>query len=151
MISNTHDISIKTINGRKRPWVFWLSLFPFYLFSWINNIIPYQPIKKILQNKIKDPTFDATAKYMLGLLIFPIWWLMISLLLWVSSISAVYILAYAILSIFTSVYFKNANCLFAESSINNKLNILRLEHPEAYQTFINGIKSLNEFRQKILL
>ena len=150
-ISNTYDISIKTIHGRKRPWVFWLSLFPFYLFSWINNIIPYQPIKKILQNKIKDPTFDATAKYMLGLLIFPIWWLMISLTLWVSSISAKYILAYAILSIFTSVYFKNANSLFVESSTNNKLNILRLEHPEAYQTFINGIESLNEFRQKVLL
>ena len=101
--------------------------------------------------KIKDPTFDATAKYMLGLLIFPIWWLMISLTLWVSSISAIYILAYAILSIFTSVYFKNANSLFVESSTNNKLNILRLEHPEAYQTFINGIESLNEFRQKVLL
>ena len=88
---------------------------------------------------------------MLGLLIFPIWWLMISLTLWVSSISAIYILAYAILSIFTSVYFKNANYLFVESSINNKLNILKLEHPEAYQTFINGIESLNEFRQKVLL
>ncbi|MBK97668.1 MAG: hypothetical protein CL672_02615 [Balneola sp.] len=150
MISNTHDISIKTIHGRKRPWLFWLSLFPFYLFSWINNIIPYQPIRKILQNKIKDPTFDATAKYMLGLVIFPIWWLTISLILWLASISTTYITAYAILSIFTSIYFKNANCLFVESSTNNRLKILKLKHPEVYQTFINGIESLNEFRQKIL-
>ena len=149
-ISNTHDLSIKTIHGRRRPWLFWLLLFPFYLFSWVNNIIPYQPIKKILQGKIKDPTFDATAKYMLGLILFPIWWLLVSLILWIVGVSSMYIVAYAILSICTSVYFKNANSLFVESSTKNRLALLKKEHPEAYQTFINGIQALNEFRQKAL-
>ena len=87
---------------------------------------------------------------MLGLILFPTWWLLVSLILWIVGVSSMYILAYAILSICTSVYFKNANSLFVESSTKNRLALLKKEHPEAYQTFINGIQALNEFRQKAL-
>ena len=46
-----------------------VTVIPILFIYWVNNIIPYQPIK-ILQGKIKDPTLDATAKYMLGLILF---------------------------------------------------------------------------------
>jgi 1-acyl-sn-glycerol-3-phosphate acyltransferase len=149
-ISNNHDISIKTVNGRKRPWMYWVLLFPLYLFSWLNNIIPYQPIRNLLRTKIKDHAFDATVKYMLSLFLFPLFWILISIILLITGVPGMYILGYLVLSGFTSVYFKNANHLFREASTKKRLKALRIEKPEVYKTFIEGINSLNEFRQKAL-
>lgn len=149
-ISNEYDLSIKTVHGRKKPWLYWVFLFPLYLFSWLNNIIPYQPIKNILKNKIKDPAFDATVKYMLALILFPIFWLLISSILWISGVTGAYILAYLGLSIFSSIYFKNANLLFREGNIKKRLESLKTAKPEVYKTFVEGIEKLNELRQKAL-
>ncbi len=149
-ISNTYDISIKSTSGRKKPWMYWVLLFPLYVFSWINNILPYQPIKRIINTKIKDHTFDATVKYMLGLILFPAFWVFVSIVLWLSGTPMLYILGYLSVSIFTSVYFKNSMLLFREATVKKKLDALKINQPEEYKTFVEGIKTLNEFRKKAL-
>ncbi len=149
-ISNKYDISIKSTFGREKPWLYLVLLFPLYLFSLINNIIPYQPISKLISTKIKDHTFDATAKYMLCLILFPFFWVLISLILWVSGIPELYVLSYFGLSIFTSIHFKNSMLIFSEASTKKRLERLKSEKPGLYKTFIEGIKTLNEFRQKAL-
>jgi len=149
-ISNKFDISIKTINGRKTPWVYVFLFFPLYVFSWFNNIIPYQAVRRIIKTKIKDPTFDATIKYLLGITLFPLFWGLISIILWAAGVKGVYILAYFALSVLTSVNFKNANSIFSEAATKRKLDDLKANHPDLYKTFTEGIDTLNEFRKKVL-
>ena len=149
-ISNQYDISIKTASGRKKPWVYLVLLFPLYAFSWLNNIIPYQPIRRIIDTKIKDHTFDATVKYMLGLFLFPLFWLVITMILWIIGVPGEFIIGYFGLSIFTSILFKNSMLVFEEASVIKKLEALKSKHPEVYKTFVDGIHSLNEFRKKAI-
>lgn len=149
-ISNTYDISIKTIHGRNKPWLLWILLFPIYVFSWLNNILPYQPARRIIQNKIKDHAFDAAIKFLLGLSLFPVFWFFVSLLLYLIGLPVTYIFGYLILSVVSCVNFKNANLIFREASTKKRLKILKRDHPEIYTTFVNGIKRLNEFRTNVL-
>ncbi len=149
-ISNAHDISVKTINGRKKPWILLILLSPLYLFSWVNNIIPYLPIRKMIRDKIKDKAFDASIKFVLGLALFPLFWILISLILLMSGVPALYIWIYLGLSVFTSIYFKTANTFLREATTKKRLEGLKKSHPDEYQSFINGLKTLNELRRKVL-
>ena len=149
-ISNTYDISIKTIFGRKKPWLLWILLFPIYVFSWLNNILPYQPARLIIQNIIKDHAFDAAIKFLLGLSLFPVFWVFISLILYLIGLPVTYIFGYLILSVVSCVNFKNAHLVFREASTKKKLKILKRDLPEVYATFVNGIKRLNDFRTNVL-
>lgn len=149
-ISNAYDISVKTINGRKKPWFLLILLSPLYLFSWVNNIIPYLPVRKMIREKIKDKAFDASIKFVMGLALFPAFWILISLILLMSGVPTLYIWIYLGLSVFTSIYFKTANTFLREATTRKRLEALRKSHPDEYQTFINGLKTLNELRQKAL-
>ena len=57
-------------------------LFPVFLYGLINNIIPYQ-LPLLLTKKFKDPQFHSTVKFVAGLTIFPIWYLILFILVWI--------------------------------------------------------------------
>lgn len=149
-ISNKYNLSVKTINGRKRPWTLLVLLFPFYLFAWFNNIIPYLPVRNVIKNKVKDRAFDASIKFLISLFFFPAFWGFIALILFIASVPSTYIFGYLILSLYTSIFFKNANHFFREATTQKRLESLREKAPDEYKTFMNGINSLNEFRSKVL-
>jgi len=56
--------------------------FPLFLFGLINNIVPYQ-LPLLVTKKFKDPQFHSTAKFVAGLVIFPIWYLILFILAWI--------------------------------------------------------------------
>ncbi|MBO6795068.1 MAG: 1-acyl-sn-glycerol-3-phosphate acyltransferase [Balneolaceae bacterium] len=149
-ISNKYDISIKTINGRKKPWALLLLLSPLYLFSWLNNIIPYLPVRKLVNTKIKDKAFDASIKFVMGLMLFPAFWAIVSLILWISGIDSGYILIYLGVSVLSSMFFKTANLFLRESLTKRRLQELKNSNPDEYQSFMDGIEKLNELRRKAL-
>jgi 1-acyl-sn-glycerol-3-phosphate acyltransferase len=149
-ISSKYDLSIKSIHGRKRPWLLWILMFPLYLFSWFNNILPYQPVKKIIREKIKDHAFDASIKFISGLALFPMFWGLVAIVLWLSPLPIEVVWGYLGLSVLTSVFFKNAILPFRVANNQKRLNQLEKENPDEYKSFMDGIKTLNEFRQKAL-
>lgn len=149
-ISNKYNLSIKTINGRKRPWALLVLLFPLYLFAWFNNIIPYLPVRNVINNKVKDRAFDASIKFLISLFFFPAFWGFIALILFIASVPSTYIFGYLILSLYTSIFFKNANHFFREATTQKRLKSLKERAPDEYKTFMDGINSLNEFRSKVL-
>lgn len=57
-------------------------MFPLFLYGLINNIIPYQ-LPLVVTKKFKDPQFHSTVKFVFGLLIFPIWYLILFILSWI--------------------------------------------------------------------
>ncbi len=149
-LSEKQDFSIKTVIGRQKPvWAMTL-FFPLYLFSWLNNLIPYQPVRKITTKVIKDHAFDISIKFLMGLFLFPAFWMVITLVLWISGVPSMYIWGYLGLSIFTSVLFKDANLIVREAKERKRRQRFREKHPEAYNEFVKGIQKLNEFRSEVL-
>jgi len=72
-------------------------LFPFYLFAFINNAIPYY-LPELLVKKFKDRQFHSSARYLSGFLIFPVFYLILFAVVWIFSsflFAAAYILATA--------------------------------------------------------
>jgi 1-acyl-sn-glycerol-3-phosphate acyltransferase len=57
-------------------------LFPLFLYGLINNIIPYQ-LPLLVTKKFKDPQFHSTVKFVAGLVIFPVWYLILFILAWI--------------------------------------------------------------------
>tara|TARA_R110000868_G_scaffold294140_1_gene554732 strand:+ start:98655 stop:99926 length:1272 start_codon:yes stop_codon:yes gene_type:complete len=145
-----HNFKIKTFLGRKSPRTAMILLFPLYLFSWLNNLIPYQPIRKITTKTIKDHAFDASIKFLLGLLLFPSFWVIIVALLFLIGVPTVYVLGYFILSVLTVVLFKDANLIVREAKEKKKIKFIQNTFPEEFAEFKNGLKKLNEFRAEVL-
>ena len=148
-ISNKYDLDPKTLIGRKKPVWALVLFFPLYLFSWLNNLIPYQTVRKLTTQVIKDHAFDASIKFVAGLILFPLFWFIISIILlftagWEWSVG------YLLLSMFTSVLFKNANLIVRESKARKQLQAFKASNPEEYDTWEFGIMRLNEFRSKVL-
>lgn len=145
-----HDFDIKTVVGREKPTFTMILLSPLYLFSWLNNLIPYQLVRKIIANVIKDHAFDASIKFLCGLILFPLFWLIITLVLWLSGVSSIYIGSYLALSIFTAVLFKDANLVVRDSKEKRRIEEIKNKNSEEFKEFENGLEKLNEFRQEVL-
>ena len=83
-------------------------LSPLFLYGLINNIIPYQlPI--LVTKKFKDPQFHSTVKFVAGLVIFPIWYLILFILAWIivepGWIKWIYMTSLLPAGLFTHVWF----------------------------------------------
>ena len=149
-LANKHDFRVKTIHGREKPILALLLLFPLYLFSWLNNIIPYQAVRRIIGKVIKDHAFDASIKFLLGLILFPVFWALVTVILWGMGVPVELVLSYLGLSIASSVMFKNANLIVREAKEKRRLKEFAEAHPKEYKEFIDKINVLNEFRSEIL-
>ncbi|MFV1883275.1 MAG: lysophospholipid acyltransferase family protein [Balneola sp.] len=149
-LAEKQDFSIKTIRGRKKPILALILLLPLYLFSWLNNLIPYQVVRKIIASVIKDHAFDASIKFLIGVTLFPLFWMLVSLILWVSGTSSLFTFGYLVLSVFTAPLFKNANLLLREAKEKKSFSEFENSNPKEYQEFLKGIEILNEFRSKVL-
>jgi hypothetical protein len=71
-------------------------LFPVSLFGWIHNILPYWFTVSKARN-IKDTQFRSTFKYVVGMIVFPLWYGIIAGVLAFLSWPAVNIIPYIIL------------------------------------------------------
>lgn len=145
-----HAISIRMAAGLvKTSWTLF-AFFPVYLLALLNNIIPYLPIRNIVENKIKDPAFDASIKLLLGLLIFPTFYIIVSLIIWLLGVPLLYIFGYLIISIFTCRFFKPAKDVFKHKKQRNKLQEFALQHSEEYKEFFDFITEFKNLRTSIL-
>jgi hypothetical protein len=57
-------------------------LFPIFLYGLINNILPYQ-LPLLATKRFKDPQFHSTVKFIVGVIVFPIWYLILFILTWI--------------------------------------------------------------------
>lgn len=59
-----------------------LITFPLFLYGLINNIIPYR-LPLLFTKKFKDAQFHSTVKFIVGVIIFPVWYLILFILAWI--------------------------------------------------------------------
>ncbi|MAO65833.1 MAG: hypothetical protein CL666_12640 [Balneola sp.] len=121
-------------------------LFPVYMFSYFNNLIPYQPVKYLTTKVIKDHAFDASIKFLTGLFILPIFYTLISLILYFTGVDSSWIWGYAILSVLSAPLFTRGKTLFA----GDKIRQLQRSHPEEFNKILKILDSFQALRDKIL-
>jgi len=95
-----------------------LALFPVFIFGFVNNYLPYWFTERRTKN-IKDPQFHSSFKFVIGMIAFPVWYLVIagilvftSLLLW---LKLLYILLLPVTGLFAFHYFIRMKKFMAES------------------------------------
>lgn len=123
-----------------------LLLLPFYGFSFLNNFIPYQPVRYLINNVIKDRAFDASIKFLVSLFSFPIFYGIVSLILSFSGVESIFIWSYLILSVLTAPVFVRAKTLFTPS----KANKLKKRDPKVFQEIESRLSLFKDLRASIL-
>lgn len=139
-------IELRDIAQGTKPGLKDYLLSPFYLFSLLNNAIPYQPIRYLLNHVIKDHAFDASIKFLLSLITFPLFYLFISLMLSLFGAEWYYSAGYLLLSIATSSLFVRAKDLFTPSARNK----LKKQNPELLKELKYRLEVFKSLRTSIL-
>lgn len=119
-------------------------LSPFYLFSLLNNALPYQLVRWMKKNVIKDRVFDGSVKFLVGLLL-PVFYLIVSSILGLAGIELPIIGAYVVLSLLTAPMFVRVKDLL----FGNTAKKLRKEKPDVYESMKSRLGDFIELREKI--
>lgn len=70
-----------------------LLLLPVFIFGYLNNILPYWFAASRVKN-LKDPQFHSSFKYVIGMIVFPLWYLILAGILIFTPLPALLILLY---------------------------------------------------------
>ena len=83
-------------------------LLPAFIFGWIHNIIPYRFTASRVKS-IKDPQFHSSIKYVIGMVVFPIMYVLFATVLafmnWLVWIKLIYILLMPVTGLFAFYYY----------------------------------------------
>jgi 1-acyl-sn-glycerol-3-phosphate acyltransferase len=120
-------------------------LSPLYLFSLFNNALPYQVVRWMTNNYIEDHVFDASVKFLVGILL-PVYYLIISAVLRIIGIELPVIGGYFFLSLLTAPMFVRIKDLL----FSNTAKKLKKEHPDVYQSVKSQVEYFKKLREKIL-
>jgi len=121
-------------------------LSPLYLFSFINNLIPYQPIRYMVTNMIKDQAFDASIKFLLSLVTFPAFYITVSVVLGLLNTEWEIIAGYLLISLITAPMFVQAKDLFSRSPRKK----LQKDDLQLFSEIEEGLNEFYRLRKTIL-
>jgi hypothetical protein len=143
------DISAKAVLGRRYPWLAMLIFSPIYLFSLFNNLLPYLPVHYITTRVIKDRAFDASIKLLMGISVFPLFWLIVTAVILLSGAGWEFAVLYLMISVFSSLLFRDLLTMYRAIKERSRFKTFRKEQPEASEAFVKAVKRLNEFRKQL--
>jgi 1-acyl-sn-glycerol-3-phosphate acyltransferase len=85
-----------------------LALFPVFMYGMIVNYFPYWLTAKI-SKKLKDPQFHSTFKFVIGLILFPLYYLILFIPLWIVTdpwwIKWAFLASFPLIGLFAHTYF----------------------------------------------
>lgn len=146
LLAENYNVELKEA-ARGKKWGFKdILLFPFYVFSFLNNIIPYQPVRHLTTKVIKDHAFDASIKFLTGLFILPAFYGITALILYLSGVHPNITWTYVALSFITAPLFIRAKELFALNSAQK----LKKFNPDVYNDILEKLETFKKLRLSIL-
>lgn len=149
-VAEKNKLSIRTLSEVKLPMIKRVLLAPVYLLVWLNGIIPYQPARYIIKNKIQDKAFDVSIKFVLGLFLFPLFYLLVTCILLIIGVPAIWAWGYFLISLFTSTMFKRANELLRNLKEKKKIQQFRLSNPDIFNDLKAKLTRIAEFRKVVV-
>ncbi|MEX0719845.1 MAG: lysophospholipid acyltransferase family protein [Balneolaceae bacterium] len=145
-LATKNKVRLYDVAYSKKYGVWDFLLFPIYLFSFINNILPYQPVRYLISNVIKDHAFDASIKFLTGIFILPIFYLIVSAILLLSGVSFPVVAGYFLISLFTAPAFIRAKRLFLPHSASR----LKKSKPALYKKIKKRLQVFKDLHLSIL-
>jgi hypothetical protein len=145
-LADKHNVSLKDVAIGKQIGAKDILLSPLHFFSFVNNLIPYQPIKYLISKVIKDHAFDASIKYISALFLFPIFYAIVASFLAIAGVDSIYIYGYLAISVFTAPLFTRAKELFTKNSAQQ----IEKSKPTVYQEIKSRLDAFKELRKTIL-
>ncbi len=112
---------------------------PLFIFGYVNNLIPIGGAY-LLSKKIKDPQFISSIRFVVGMILFPIVYIIQISLFWAISGSGIYALCYLASMVLGAVIAYNWRRYFLDSVLEIKLLKQKITKP----ILINRIKELHD-------
>lgn len=140
-----HDIALRDLFSPPRLRFKDLLFSPVYIFSLFNNIIPFQGIRWVTNDYIEDHVFDASAKYIMGLLGLPLWYLSVSGVLAMSGLDLWLVAPYLLVSLISAPFFVRAKDLLA----SNPAKKLKKDQPTVYESLKSKVDEFREWGDKL--
>ena len=149
-VAEKNKLSVRALSEVKLPRIKRILLAPIYLLVWLNGIIPYQPARYIIKNKIQDKAFDVSIKFVLGLFLFPLFYLLVTCILLIAGVPAIWAWGYYLVSLFTSTMFKRANELVRNLKEKKKIQRFKLSNPDIFNDLKAKLARIAEFRKVVI-
>lgn len=149
-VAEKNKLSVRTLSEVKIPMLKRILLAPIYLLVWLNGIIPYQPARYIIKNKIQDKAFDVSIKFVLGLFLFPLFYLVVSLILLAFGVPLIWAATYFFTSLFTSTMFKKANELVRNFKEKKNIRKFKESNPDSYKELKIKLERIAAFRSRVI-
>lgn len=149
-LAQKNDLSIRMAAGLiKNKWQIF-AFFPIYLFAFLNNILPFLAIHKLIKKAVKDPAFESSIKLLTGMILFPLFYLIVCLILWLIGTPSIYIIGYLLFGIATCVLFKPTKDIFKNRKLKKQLLAFKQESPSDYNYFLALIEEFKQIRNDLL-
>ena len=136
-------------SGKQSPLWKKLILSPFILLGFLNFRLAYIPVDNLIRNTIKDHAFDASIKFLVTVFLFPLSLFLISLLLWVASISLDGLLFYWLASFFSLFGFKEWVNSYKQSAHNRQWKEFARDNANLHAEMIEKLNRLLLLKQKL--
>lgn len=111
---------------------------PLFVFGYVNSIIPVAGAF-LLSKKIKDPQFVSSIRFVVGMFLFPIAFIVQTFLFWAISGSGLYALCYLVSILLGAVIAYNWRRYFLAAAMDLKFIRIRMAKPE----LVDKLKGLN--------
>lgn len=143
--ADSHDVSLTDFAASPSVSAGDVLLSPIYLFALINNALPYQLVRWVTSDYIEDHVFDATGKFLLGLFMLPVYYLIISVALGVAGVNLLWVTGYFLVSLLTAPFFVKAKNLLFPNTVQD----LKAEKPKLFQKLRAELKEFKAIREKL--
>ncbi|WP_445664264.1 1-acyl-sn-glycerol-3-phosphate acyltransferase [Fodinibius sp. AD559] len=142
--TNQHDITVHEVANPISIGLKDIVLSPFYTFSMINNALPYQLVRWLVNSYLEDEAFEASVKFLVGLML-PFYYLLIALILFLAGVSLPWIGGYVLGSLATAPLFVRGKDLLVSKLFNKKKRSTLLDN----EKFAEKLEKLKNFRSKL--
>lgn len=139
-----HDIEIQYLVNPPRWRLKDILLSPAYGFSLINNALPYQAVRWLVNSYLEDEAFEASVKFLVGMFL-PIYYLLISMLLITAGVSWSWVAGYFLGSLATASLFVRGKDLLVSKIFGRKKRSALL----ADDIFAEQLEKFKQIRQSL--
>jgi 1-acyl-sn-glycerol-3-phosphate acyltransferase len=117
--ADQHDITVRDLVNPVSVGLTDIILSPLYAFSLINNALPYQFRRWLVDSYLEDEAFEASVKFLVGLML-PFYYALITLILFLAGVGFPWIGSYFLGSLATAPLFVRAKDLVVSKLFDKK-------------------------------
>lgn len=117
---------------------------PIYILSLINNALPYQVVRWLVDSYLEDEAFESSVKFLVGLLL-PVYYSFVALILLLAGASLPVAIGYGLFSLATAPFFVRGKDLFLSKWVGKRKRSKLLNNDE----FTRSLEKFKKLRGEL--